>query len=523
MNQTAADSGQINANFTPPQANGISALDDRYADKEVIEDLRHFYGEAPLQNARVFIEAEYLIALSEQEEVPFELTNDDKEELREIYQDFDGDDYELIKQIELDGWQVEDMPDGPWKQQWQERGKEELPATYHDVKAAEYFLDAMEPTDSSNWVHFGLTSEDANNLAYSWLIRDSFEQVVFPSMEKLGNKYAEVADRYKDQPMLARTHGQPATPTTFGKEVAVFLRRFGQQYKKVKNNVEEITGKLAGATGGLNAHYAAFEDQIDWEQFSENFVSNRLDLEYISPTTQINPRDQLSNALNAVKQLNNIVKDSDRDFWRYISDGLLVKERGKKKEGDEEGEGDGGSVGSSTMPQKVNPINFENAEGNTAVANSWIDFLTSEITTSRGQRDLSGSTVKRNYGMPLGHTLLGYEKTKKGLDRFVVSEDMVQQLVDHPEVVTEAWQTLMRKWNVRGAYEIVKDEIKGKKNLKMEDLHHVVDKVSQEADLSEQQVERLKQFKPTNYLGDCVGKAERALEKFGDLFGYESD
>ncbi|MFB6268217.1 MAG: adenylosuccinate lyase [Halodesulfurarchaeum sp.] len=440
----------------------ISPLDGRY--EGVTEPLVAYASEAGLMRARVRVEVEYVIALSDIEPVSLSLDEEARETLRSLYEDFDDADAELIKAIEREG----------------ARG---YPATNHDVKAIEYFLREGSPENVHPWIHFGLTSEDVTNLAYRLLIRDAVTEVLLPDVSALADALVSMAHAHADVPMLGRTHGQPATPTTFGKELAVFAARLRTGTADVRRAVDHLAGKLGGATGTLAAHETAIPE-VDWRAFSRRFVED-LGFEHCEPTTQVNPGDDLAALFDALRRTNQVLIDLDRDAWRYVSDGYLGQEA------------TAGETGSSTMPHKVNPIDFENSEGNLSKANADLAFLGSAITTSRLQRDLSDSTVKRNVGSALAHCHLGYIKLGEGLDKVVPNEvSMAADLEAHPEVLAEAIQTVLRSEGDPDAYERVKEATRGQE-VTLDSLRELV----QDLDLPPDARERLLELTPSTYLG----------------------
>lgn len=415
----------------------VSPLDGRYATRT--EPLRDYASEAALIRARVRVEAEYLLALSDTG--VFDLSDEDRDRITATYEDFDGDDARLVKQIETKGYG-------------------DYPATNHDVKAIEYFLRTRLPQTLHPWIHIALTSEDVTNLAYRLLVRDAFRDVIAPVTHELRETLADLARTHRELPMLARTHGQPATPTTFGKELAVYVDRLDRAHDAADSAVANLAGKLAGASGTYAAHTIAFPE-IDWPAFAETFVDH-LGLGHAPLATQINPGDDLAALFDAIRGLNRILIDLDRDMWLYISQDYLGQEAPAEE------------TGSSTMPHKINPIDFENAEGNLSKANADLAFLADAITTSRLQRDLTDSTLKRNIGTALAHCLIGYTKTTDGLHSIVPDEStMREDLTAHPEVLAEAIQTVLRREGHADAYEQVKALTRGQR-LSLEELHDAI-------------------------------------------------
>jgi len=440
----------------------VSPLDGRYAGRT--EPLAPYASEAALMRARVQVEVEYLIALADREELPLSLDDAERTALRATYEDFDEDDADLVKRIETTG----------------ARGYE---ATNHDVKAVEYFVREHAPERVYPWIHFGLTSEDVNNLSQRLLVKPAVETVLLPTIEAVRAELVADAHDYADLAMPARTHGQPATPTTYGKEMAVFAGRLGRAMDRVEAAADGLQGKLGGATGTYAAHVAAYPD-IDWRAFSREFVTS-LGLDHVEPTTQVNPSDDLATLFDALRGVNNVLLDLDRDVWRYVSDRYLGQEAAA------------GETGSSTMPHKVNPIDFENSEGNLSKANSDLVFLADYVTTSRLQRDLSDSTVKRNIGAALAYCLLGYAKLQDGLATVVPNEQVMSDaLAETPEVIGEAVQTILRREGQSDAYERVKALTRGQR-VTLEDFHDLFD----DLDVPESVREELRALTPASYIG----------------------
>ena len=407
----------------------VSPLDGRYA--RYTEPLTSHASEQALMAGRVQVEVEYLIALADLSAVPLSISADNRESLRDLYESFDESDAAVIKQLETEGYG-------------------EYSATNHDVKAVEYFIRLRMPSnmDADQWIHFGLTSEDVNNLAHRLLVDGAIENVLLPALHERRDALVELAQQYRDVPMLARTHGQPATPTTFGKEMAVYASRLGRAIGRLETAREGLSGKLAGASGTYAAHHAAYPD-VDWPAVAREFVAE-LGFEHEPLTTQVNPCDDLVAVFDALQGANNVLLDLDLDAWLYISDRYLGQEAVE------------GETGSSTMPHKVNPIDFENSEGNLSKANSDLNFLGNYVTTSRLQRDLSDSTVKRNIGAAFAHCLIGYEKLGNGLGKVVPNEQVMrEELEATPEIIGEAVQTILRREGHTDAYEQVKELTRG--------------------------------------------------------------
>jgi adenylosuccinate lyase len=440
----------------------VSPLDGRYAGRT--EPLAPYASEAALMRARVRVEVEYLLAIDDLEAVPLDLSSDERTGLRATYEDFDEDDAALVKQIETEGYRDYD-------------------ATNHDVKAVEYFVREHAPERAHPWIHFALTSEDVNNLAHRLLAKPAVEDVLLPELREVRDALVEFAHDYADLPMLARTHGQPATPTTFGKEMAVYAARLGKAIARIEAAVGDLSGKLAGASGTWAAHNAAFPE-VDWRPFSRVFVES-LGLEYLEPTTQVNPSDDLGALFDALRGANGVCVDLSRDVWLYVSQRYLGQET------------TAGETGSSTMPHKVNPIDFENAEGNLSKANSDLEFLGNYLATSRLQRDLSDSTVKRNIGAAFAYCLLAYSKLQDGLGKVVPNEQIMREdLQDNPEVIGEAVQTILRREGHDDAYERVKDLTRGER-VSLDDFQDLF----ADLDVEESVREELLALTPESYTG----------------------
>jgi adenylosuccinate lyase len=406
----------------------------------------------------------YLLALANHPDVPVTVEDNERGELERLVDDFDADDARLVKRIETEG-------------------TETYAATNHDVKAVEYLLREHTPKRLHPWIHFGLTSEDVNNLARRLLVQGAVSEILQPELTAVRDRLVDLAHDGRNLPMLARTHGQPATPTTFGKEMAVFASRLGRQIGRVERAVDGLTGKLAGASGTYAAHHVALP-AVDWPAFARGFVES-LGLDHEPLTTQIHHGDDLSTLFDALRGANGVILDLDRDVWAYVSRRYL----GQRNEANE--------TGSSTMPHKVNPIDFENSEGNLSKANSDLQFLGDYVVTSRLQRDLSDSTVKRNVGSALAHCLIGYSKTTSGLDTVVPSEAaMRKDLANEPAVVAEAVQTVLRRAGHADAYERVKAATRGRE-VSLADLRDLV----READLPDEARDRLLNLEPADYVG----------------------
>ena len=471
----------------------VSPLDGRYAGRTAA--LSPYASEAALMRARTRVEVEYLLALGALDATPIGFDEATATALREVYADFSVEDARLIKALETEGAAGYD-------------------ATNHDVKAVEYFLrvrlaDIAEgpdaPLDDAEslypWIHFGLTSEDVNNLAQRLLLKPAVSEVVVPAVREVRDALVELAQEHRDTPMLARTHGQPATPTTFGKEMAVYAARLGRALGRVVVANEDLSGKLAGASGTFAAHRAAYPD-VDWRAFSASFVRD-LDLEHTALATQVNPCDDLAALFDALRGVNNVLLDLDLDAWLYVADRYLGQEAVE------------GETGSSTMPHKVNPIDFENSEGNLSKANADLTFLADYVTTSRLQRDLSDSTVKRNVGAALAHCLIGYSKAADGLSKVVPNETVMREELDAtPEVIGEAVQTILRREGDTEAYERVKALSRGQ-SVTIDDFHELF------ADLDVDDAVRaeLQALTPAGY----TGVADELVDGVGDAGGSTNE
>jgi adenylosuccinate lyase len=441
------------------ELDAVSPLDGRYAG--YTRPLAPYASEAALMRARVRVEVEYLLALAELEATPLSVSDGERAALRDCYGSFDGEDAALVKEIETEG----------------HAGR---PATNHDVKAVEYFLRDRFP-EYAPWIHFGLTSEDVTNLAYRLNLQRAVGEVLVPALADVRDALAGMAREHRDLPMLARTHGQPATPTTFGKEMAVYAARLGRAMGRIRG--VELAGKLAGASGTYAAHHAAYPG-VDWRGFARSFVES-LGLGHVEPTTQVNPADDLAALFDALRGANSVLIDLDRDAWLYVSQRYLGQRATE------------GETGSSTMPHKVNPIDFENSEGNLSKANADLAFLADSLTTSRLQRDLSDSTVKRTMGGSLAHCLIGYRKTGTGLDKVVPNERVMrEELADTPAVIGEAVQTILRREGHADAYERVKAATRGRE-VTMADFRELFE----ELDVEESVREELRALTPAGYTG----------------------
>ena len=449
----------------------VSPLDGRYA--RYTEPLVPYASERALMRTRIHVEVEYLLALADLDETPLSIDSAQRQALRALYESCDTDDAGIVKQLETEGYA-------------------EYSATNHDVKAIEYFirLNLPDDLDAANWIHFGLTSEDVNNLAHRLLVKPAVEDVLVPELRAVRDRLVAFAHDYGDLQMLARTHGQPATPTTFGKEMAVYAARLGRAVARIEATADDLSGKLAGASGTYAAHHAAYPD-VDWPAFSEAFVAD-LGLDHEPLTTQVNPCDDLAAVFDALRGANNVLRDLDLDMWLYVSDRYLGQQAVD------------GETGSSTMPHKVNPIDFENSEGNLTKANSDLTVLGDYVTTSRLQRDLSDSTVKRNVGSAFAYSLIAYGKCRNGLAKVVPNEQVMrEELEATPEIIGEAVQTILRREGHDDAYEQVKTATRGK-TVTVDDFHAMI----ADLDVSEDVRAELAALTPTGYTGIATELAD---------------
>ena len=438
----------------------ISPIDGRYRDK--VDSLANYFSESALIHYRVMVEVEYFIALCE---LPLpQLRGFDHalfDNLKEIYLDFTVEDAQKIKDIEK--------------------------VTNHDVKAVEYFIkerfDTLNLHEYKEFIHFGLTSQDINNTAVPCSFRDAIHDVYYPVIDELIAKLEELAEEWKDVPMLAKTHGQPASPTRLGKEIRVFVYRLTKQLELLKKVA--CSGKFGGATGNFNAHNVAYPE-IDWTAFANKFLTEKLKIEREQYTTQISNYDNFAAVFDNLRRINNIVVDLDRDFWTYIS---MAYFKQKIKAGE---------VGSSAMPHKVNPIDFENSEGNLGIANAVLDHLSNKLPISRLQRDLTDSTVLRNIGVPLAHTIIAFKSTLKGLNKLIINKAAIEaDLEDNWAVVAEAIQTILRREAYPNPYEALKALTRTNSKVTQASIAEFIDTLDVSAELKEQ----LKQISPSNYTG----------------------
>lgn len=439
----------------------ISPVDGRYRSK--VADLAAFYSEFALIRYRVLIEIEYFIALSKV--VP--MVNEDKslpisdEELRKIYNDFTPEDAQKVKDIEG--------------------------VTNHDVKAVEYYIkekfDELGLQQYKEFIHFGLTSQDINNTAQPLALKDSIDLVVRPELQVVVNQLEDLAKEWKDVPMLARTHGQPASPTSLGKELYVFVYRLKEQLKVLDSL--SIGAKFGGATGNMNAHHVAYP-AIDWREFAAKLVEGTLGLHLEKVTTQISNYDYLAGLFDAFKRICVIFIDLCRDMWQYISNGYFKQKVVK------------GEVGSSAMPHKVNPIDFENAEGNCGIAIALFEHISHKLPISRLQRDLTDSTVTRNVGVPMSHLFIALKSIEKGLGKVIICPDTIaRDLDDAWPVVAEAIQTILRREGYPNPYETLKELTRGQEGITHDSIHNFIEGL----EVSESVKKELKAITPNNYTG----------------------
>lgn len=435
----------------------ISPIDGRYRSKT--EPFANFFSESALIRYRVRVEIEYYIALMKQ--LGIECNTTDAEQLRAFYRNWNVDSAQRVKDIEK--------------------------TTNHDVKAVEYFikerLDAVGSTLPRELVHFGLTSQDINNTAFPMMMMEAHKDVVRPAYEELICKIESLAEEWRNIPMLAHTHGQPASPTALGKELMVFVYRLREQMKTIDS--VPFTGKFGGATGNYNAHRVAYP-QVDWRKFGDKFLKENLGLERQQLTTQIENYDYLAAYLDALRRMNTILIDLCRDIWTYISMNYF-RQRIKA-----------GEVGSSAMPHKVNPIDFENAEGNLGIADALLTHFSMKLPISRMQRDLTDSTVIRNLGMPLAHTLVATQSLMKGLGKLLLNEAKLHEdLEENWAVTAEAIQTVLRSVNYPNPYEALKQLTRTNEKVTAETMSAFIDQL----DVAQEVKERLRSITPHNYLG----------------------
>ena len=440
--------------------NANSPIDGRYRNK--VSELAPYFSEEALIKYRVLVEIEYFIALCEIPLPQLKTINHNLfEDLRSIYKKFSSEDALAIKDIER--------------------------ITNHDVKAVEYFIkekfDALNLSEYKEFIHFGLTSQDINNTAIPLSIKEAMENIYVTEYAIVLNKLKDLSKDWATISMLARTHGQPASPTRLGKEIEVFAVRMEEQFNLLKNTPN--AAKFGGATGNFNAHHVAYPN-IDWKAFGTTFVEEKLGLKHSFPTTQIEHYDHVAALFDTLKRINTIIIDLNRDIWTYVSMDYF-KQRIKK-----------GEVGSSAMPHKVNPIDFENSEGNLGIANAIFEHLSAKLPVSRLQRDLTDSTVLRNVGVPFGHTLIGFKSTLKGLDKLLLNETkFAEDLENNWAVVAEAIQTILRREGYPNPYEALKGLTRTNTKINKDSISNFIDTL----EVSNTIKEELKNITPSNYTG----------------------
>ena len=444
--------------FSP--LDSISPIDGRYNSKT--SELQQYFSESSLIKFRLHVEIEYFIALCNSSILQLNHFPSEKFNLlRKIYTDFSSDDAIRIKEIES--------------------------ITNHDVKAVEYFIkekfDDLSLSEFNEFIHFGLTSQDINNTAVPYSIKKALEEVFYAELSDLIGLLEKQADKWKNISMLARTHGQAASPTRMGKEIMVFVERIKNQLSLLKQLPH--TAKFGGATGNFNAHHVAFPE-INWVDFANNFLSNSLDLKRQQTTTQIEHYDNLSAIMHNISRINTILIDYSRDIWTYISLDYFKQKINKNE------------VGSSAMPHKVNPIDFENAEGNLGIANSIFGFMSSKLPISRLQRDLTDSTVLRNIGVPIAHTLIAIKSLKKGINKLVINEEkIINDLENNWAVVAEAIQTILRREGYPNPYEALKELTRLNTKITSETLEDFINNLK----IDEKIKKELRSINPSNYTG----------------------
>lgn len=438
----------------------VSPIDGRYRDKT--QELEKYFSEYALMKYRVYIEIQYFISLCL---IPLpqlvKFNHSDFSLLNKIHEEFNETNAQKVKDIEK--------------------------ITNHDVKAVEYFIkekfDELGFSEFKEFIHFGLTSQDINNTAGPLSLKHAMNEVYYPFIDNITDKLINLSDEWKDVPMLARTHGQPASPTRLGKELMVFVERIHKQLGLLY--VIPFSAKFGGATGNFNAHFVAFPT-IKWDEFANAFVNHVLELERSQTTTQIEHYDNLSAIFDNLKRINVILIDLSRDIWSYISMGYFKQ---KIKEGE---------IGSSAMPHKVNPIDFENAEGNLALANSIFEFLSSKLPISRLQRDLTDSTVSRNIGVPIAHTLIALKSLEKGLNKIVLNREVIENdLAENWAVVAEGIQTILRREGYPNAYEVLKELTRVSQKITSESIQKFIDQLN----VSDLVKEELRKITPFTYTG----------------------
>lgn len=446
----------------------ISPIDGRYGER--LNALAHYFSEFALMRARCEIELRYVLAL-DAAGIFEPLTDGEKQRIDEVIHHFHPEDYAQIKAIEA--------------------------TTRHDVKACEMFLRKRVALENEHLIHFGLTSEDVNNLAYNILLRDYVEDVQLPQLYALIQKLCDLADEWRAAPFPTRTHGQKASPSTAGKELAVFINRLLRYVERLQNF--RFSGKLNGAVGNFSAMIAAVPE-VDWLGFSEAFITS-LDLDMNLCTTQIEDHDRFAEYFNLTRQINNIVADLGTDCWLYISYELFAERT------------TAGEVGSSTMPHKVNPINFENSEGNMAIANALLGMMSDKLCRSRMQRDLSDSTVQRNIGVALSHSFLAVSETLRGLDKLQInSEICAAALADSPELLAEPVQTMLKLAGIADPYTLLKEYTRGRK-ISRQMLVDLVDSL----DIPEALRAQIHALNPIDYVGDAVRICDAVIKRAANL------
>ena len=444
------------------QLNSISPLDGRY--RNSVKQLSEYFSEKALMQYRLMVEVEYLIALANEKKIKDFSNFSDKQKtnLRKLYKNFSDADATQIKSLEK--------------------------TTMHDVKSVEYFLQSKLPKKIHPWVHFSLTSEDVNNLSYSLMWKDAIKDVYFSSLIQIQKSIKSLAKKYKKTSMLSLTHGQPATPTTFGKELAVFGSRLNRQIDQIKTH--KLMGKFGGTTGTWSAQLVAYPN-VNWINFATKFIRT-LGLSPNIITTQIEPHDSIAESFHQIIRVNTILTDLCRDMWSYISRNVLIQKKVA------------GEVGSSTMPHKINPIQFENAEGNMGISNAILIHLSTKLPISRMQRDLTDSTTLRNQGVALGHSYLALINILNGLSRITINQSKIKsELNEHWEVLAEAIQTILRKSGKTDAYEQLKLLTRGKK-IDQEVITQFVSSLS----ISSEDKEILLSLCPESYIGLAPQLAE---------------
>ena len=440
--------------------NAIGPIDGRYNSKT--KDLQSYFSEASLIKFRIKVEIEYFIALCNSSIIQLNHFPSEKfKELRKIYTDFNNDDAQRIKEIES--------------------------ITNHDVKAVEYFIKEefkkLKLEEFNEFIHFGLTSQDINNTAVPYSIKKALEEIIIPEINKIIKLIEKNSNNWSNISMLARTHGQAASPTRMGKEMMVFVERLKNQLLLM--NKIPYTAKFGGATGNFNAHHVAFPD-INWIDFSNDFLKNSLELKRQQITTQIEHYDNLAAIMNNLSRINTVLIDFSRDIWTYVSMDYFKQKINKNE------------VGSSAMPHKVNPIDFENAEGNLGIANSFFSFMADKLPISRLQRDLTDSTVLRNIGVPLAHTLIALKSLNKGIKKLVINEEKISSdLEENWAVVAEAIQTILRRENYPNPYESLKELTRLNSKITKETISDFINNLNVGDNIKKE----LKKINPTNYTG----------------------